>query len=386
LDSELCPPLALYIHIPWCERKCPYCDFNSHEGFDPQVEATYVDALIADLDSQLPWAQDRPLQSIFIGGGTPSLFSAASIGRVLEAVDHRLTLAPDVEITLESNPGSAEADRYAGYRSGGVNRVSIGVQSFDDRCLERLGRIHNAATALRAIELARRAGFARYNIDLMHGLPGQTPAQAVADLEQAVAHHGGHVSWYQLTIEPNTVFWRQPPQLPVEDALADIQQAGEAVLAEAGLRQYEVSAFALPGQESRHNSNYWCFGDYLAIGAGAHGKVSLDGQVYRFQRSRVPRDYMAPLQTPGTPFEPPALTALDSGLLAGEFMLNALRLREGVPATLFGAHTGLDVSALEPALTQCREYGLLREDKDRLGTTALGFRFLNDVVGRFLPD
>lgn len=378
------PSLALYVHIPWCERKCPYCDFNSHEGFDASLEEPYIDALLADLRSQQPWAFDRPLVSIFIGGGTPSLFSDRAIGRLLEGIDKQLGLPAGIEITMESNPGSAEASRYRGYRTAGVNRLSIGVQTFAATQLATLGRIHSGDQALAAIELAQQAGFERYNIDLMHGLPEQTAAEACADLDTAIAHHGGHISWYQLTIEPNTVFYRQPPVLPVEDALAGIQDEGEARLAAAGFQQYEVSAFAQPGQDSLHNRNYWTFGDYLAIGAGAHGKVSDGAGVWRFQRTRTPRDY---LQTAtGAAVMPPARQALDDRLLAGEFMLNVLRLKAGVATELFAARTGLSLDQVKQTIERCVADGLLVDTPNQLATTPLGFRFLNDVVGRFFPD
>ena len=382
LVPETAPPLALYVHIPWCERKCPYCDFNSHEGFDPDIEAPYVAALLADLDSQLAWVQGRPLTSIFIGGGTPSLFSDRAIGQLLEGIAQRLSLPAGTEVTMESNPGSAEAGRYQGYRVAGVNRLSIGVQTFSDPLLKQLGRVHDRRAAISAIEFAQRAGFERYNIDLMHGLPGQTEQMAGADLELALAMHGGHLSWYQLTIEPNTVFYRDPPLLPIEDELATIQDAGESLIAAAGLTHYEVSAFSRPGEESRHNLNYWQFGDYLAIGAGAHGKVSEHGCVSRFQRTRVPRNYLAAMADP----QQPERVRLDDSLLAGEFMLNALRLTSGVPKRLFAERTGLDIDIIGRPLAACITQGLIDDDPTRLVTTPLGFRFLNEVVARFLAQ
>lgn len=380
LDSP--PPLALYVHIPWCERKCPYCDFNSHEGFDAAIEPTYIAALLADLDSQLAWVQGRPLTSIFIGGGTPSLFSDRAIGQLLEGLAHRLTLPGDIEVTMESNPGSAEADRYKGYKAAGVNRLSIGVQTFSDPLLKQLGRVHDRSAAINAIELAQRAGFERYNIDLMHGLPNQTVEMAVADLELALAMQGGHLSWYQLTIEPNTVFYRDPPLLPIEDELADIQDAGESLIAAVGLVQYEVSAFSKPGEESRHNLNYWQFGDYLAIGAGAHGKITEGGCVSRFQRTRVPRNYLDAMLNPQTPER----VHLEDDLLAGEFMLNALRLTSGVPSKDFTTRTGLSLDHIQTEVDRCVAQGLMVDDPATLQATKLGFRFLNDVIGRFLPD
>ncbi len=386
------PPLALYVHIPWCERKCPYCDFNSHEGYSLQTEPDYIQALLRDLDSQLVWAGGRKLVSIFIGGGTPSLFSARAIATLLAGIDQRLPISDGTEITMECNPGSAEASRFAGYRAAGVNRLSIGVQSFDENLLKRLGRVHDREAALRAPLLAREAGFTRYNIDLMHGLPEQSAEQASDDLRQAIELHGGHLSWYQLTIEPNTVFYRQPPELPVEDELAEIQDRGERLLAAAGFDQYEVSAFAQPNEFSRHNHNYWTFGDYLAIGAGAHGKVTQASGVHRFQRTRLPKDYLQALGQQGQalrsslPAAAPALKPLNEALLAGEFMLNVLRLKDGVDRQLFVQRTGLEWQWVSDTVARCQAGGLLSNDPKRIVATPLGYRFLNDLIGRFLPD
>ena len=316
-------PLSLYIHLPWCTRKCPYCDFNSHEGFTDSLQQPYVDALLADLDSQQAWWRDRPIESIFIGGGTPSLFEGRWLGVLLEGVSNRTTLARDVEITLESNPGSAESSRFAEYRGAGVNRLSIGVQSFDDRALETLGRIHSGDEARRALDMVAAAGFRRWNIDLMHGLPGQDAQSGAADLSEAVGRSAGHISWYQLTIERNTHFWSAPPALPDESALESIQQAGEAILAGAGLHQYEVSAFSKEGEESRHNLNYWRFGDYIGLGAGAHGKISLsDGTIIRTQRTRTPADYLA--VTASSPLSPPQGVAISPAEKITEFAMNIL--------------------------------------------------------------
>lgn len=393
MRAEGLPPLALYVHIPWCERKCPYCDFNSHEHFDTSLQAPYVDALLADLESQLSFVEGRNLTSIFIGGGTPSLFEAPYIGGLLDGIDQRLGIPSTIEITLESNPGSAESARYQGYRAAGVNRLSIGVQSFAPTALSRLGRVHDAGQAIRACELAVAAGFARFNIDLMHGLPEQTPEQAKQDLQQALALGARHISWYQLTIEPNTAFYRAPPILPLEDALGAIQDRGEAALAAGGLQRYEVSAFAVPGEESRHNLNYWRFGDYLGIGAGAHGKVSV-GQgeqwhVQRFQRTRAPKDYLqaaAPSSTGVRQFAPPRCQPVPPEDLLGEFMMNALRLVDGVTVADFLQHTRLPWSALTPPLARAQALGLMVEDPDRLAPTELGLRFMNDVVGMFFDD
>jgi len=291
------PPLALYLHVPWCVRKCPYCDFNSHEAAAGLPEAEYVTALLADLDHDLATLPDlvqgRAVSSVFIGGGTPSLFSAAAYERLFDGLRARLPFAADVEITLEANPGTVEQEKFRGYRALGINRLSIGVQSFAPDKLVALGRIHGRDEALHAAQAARAAGFDNFNLDLMHGLPGQTLEEALADIDQAIALGPTHLSWYQLTIEPNTVFYRDPPVLPEDDTLWAIQEAGQARLAAAGLQQYEVSAYAQAGRECRHNRNYWEFGDYLALGAGAHGKLTREGGVWRYQKTRLPRDYLA---------------------------------------------------------------------------------------------
>lgn len=374
------PPLALYIHIPWCVRKCPYCDFNSHEAA-AMPERDYVAQLVDDLDAALPWVQDRALVSIFFGGGTPSLFSAEAIADILAAVRARLPLAPDVEVTLEANPGTAEAGRFRAYRDAGVNRLSLGIQSFQPARLQALGRIHDGEQALAAVAAAQAAGFRRLNLDLMHGLPGQSVDEAVADLDQAIRLGVSHLSWYQLTIEPNTAFYRQPPVLPDDEALADIQQAGAAMLASAGFGQYEVSAFARPGEEARHNLNYWHFGDYLGIGAGAHGKLTLpgEGRILRTRKTRLPRHYLA--RTGGQDAECQPVAAAD---LPGEFMLNALRLRDGVPAALFEARTGLPLAAIAARREALQARGLLLPDPAHLCATPLGYRFLNDVIAAFI--
>ena len=276
------PPLALYIHIPWCVRKCPYCDFNSHAASPTLPEEEYVDALLADLDQDLHAVHGRELSSIFFGGGTPSLFSAQALGRLLKGVEQRIRFAPDIEITLEANPGTFEQEKFTAYRALGINRLSIGIQSFQEQKLKALGRIHNGDEAIRAAGMARQAGFDNFNLDLMHGLPDQSLDDALGDLRQAIAMKPTHLSWYQLTLEPNTVFWNQPPVLPEDDTLWDIQEAGQALLAEHGYAQYEVSAYAQPGRAARHNLNYWSFGDFIGIGAGAHGKLSHpDGRILR---------------------------------------------------------------------------------------------------------
>ena len=383
-------PLALYVHIPWCERKCPYCDFNSHEQFDPALEGDYVAALLEDLRQQLssggPDSDStrllkRDLTSVFIGGGTPSLFSGGAIGELLEGIDQLMSLT-NAEVTLESNPGSAESSRYSDYRAAGVNRLSIGVQSFNDASLKQLGRIHDADQARQATQLAARY-FDRVNLDLMHGLPEQDVSTAMSDLEEAIARCSGHLSWYQLTIEPNTAFWSRPPEIPVEDVLADIQDAGELRLHSAGFQQYEVSAWCQPGQESRHNLNYWTFGDYLGIGAGAHGKLTqTDGAIIRTRRTRLPADYLAAIRA-DKPIISAPITEAD---LSGEFMLNVLRLKAGAARDLFIQRTGLTPDALEPMLSRLQQRGLMAPDTDIFKTTDLGFRFLNEVIGEFLGE
>ncbi|MCC7328722.1 MAG: oxygen-independent coproporphyrinogen III oxidase-like protein [Gammaproteobacteria bacterium] len=376
------PPLALYVHLPWCLRKCPYCDFNSHEQRGALPEASYVDALLADLDVARDAAQGRRLHGIFIGGGTPSLFSAASVARLLAGIDARLGLAADAEITLEANPGTAEAGRFQGYRDAGVNRLSLGVQSFDPVQLQRLGRIHDAQEARRAVELAQ-ASFGRVNLDLMYALPGQDVAGALADVRTALATGVTHLSCYQLTIEPNTVFHRRPPALPDDDAAAAIEAAVHAELAGAGFGRYEISAWARPGEECRHNLNYWWFGDYLGIGAGAHAKASWPGRIVREARTRVPADYLRRAPAGEAVAERRELAPPDAVF---EFLLNALRLPQGFPEQLFSERTGQPLAAAEPGLTRALERGLIERSRGEIRPTALGLRFLNDLVGLFLPD
>lgn len=382
----LLPPLSLYIHIPWCVRKCPYCDFNSHteDGFQ---EAAYVQQLLADLEHDLPFVQGRELRSIFFGGGTPSIFSAQAIAAILQGVQQRIRFAEDIEITLEANPGTAEAEKFAGFRAAGVNRLSIGVQSFSENHLQVLGRIHNGTEAARAVAMAKAAGFARINIDLMHGLPKQTVDEALADLQCAIDLGVTHISWYQLTIEPNTVFYRQPPLLPVDEVLWDIQQAGLALLQNHSFQQYEVSAFAREvdgvSQACRHNLNYWQFGDYLGIGAGAHGKITLpaENKIVRYHKTRIPKHYLQ--HHAAALAEQQTLLAND---LPFEFMLNALRLREGVPSALFAERTGLPLAAIDAVCKTLRDQGLLEKNENRLVATEKGFLFLNDVLTVFMPD
>ncbi|CDM42519.1 radical SAM family heme chaperone HemW [Ectopseudomonas oleovorans] len=378
--SFLLPPLALYIHIPWCVRKCPYCDFNSHAAGPTLPEEEYVDALLADLDADLQHVHGRPLTSIFFGGGTPSLFSDRALGRLLEGVERRIAFAPDIEITLEANPGTFEQAKFKGYRSLGINRLSIGVQSFQEAKLKALGRIHNGDEAIRAADMARAAGFDNFNLDLMHGLPEQSIEDALFDLRTAISQGPTHLSWYQLTMEPNTVFWSQPPELPEDDLLWDIQEAGQALLAAEGYAQYEVSAYAQPGKQARHNLNYWTFGDFLGIGAGAHAKLSTRaGRIQRTWKTRLPKDYLDPAKA----FQAgERLLAADE--LPFEFLMNVLRLTEGAPAELFSQRTGLPLQQLEQARREAERQGLLQADPARLAATTKGQLFLNDLLQQFL--
>ncbi|MQA52100.1 radical SAM family heme chaperone HemW [Pseudomonas piscis] len=374
------PPLALYIHIPWCVRKCPYCDFNSHAASPTLPEEEYVDALLADLDQDLPAAHGRELSSIFFGGGTPSLFSAQALGRLLAGVQQRIPFASDIEITLEANPGTFEQEKFTAYRALGINRLSIGIQSFQEQKLEALGRIHSGAEAVRAADMARQAGFDNFNLDLMHGLPDQSLEDALGDLRQAIAMKPTHLSWYQLTLEPNTVFWSQPPTLPEDDILWDIQEAGQALLAEHGYAQYEVSAYAQPDRAARHNLNYWSFGDFIGIGAGAHGKLSHpDGRILRTWKTRLPKDYL----NPAKPFKA-GEKALDNDELPFEFLMNALRLTDGVDAALFAQRTGLELASLAEGRRQAEQSGLLQVEPSRLAATPRGQLFLNDLLQYFL--
>ncbi len=374
------PPLSLYIHIPWCVRKCPYCDFNSHTASPVLPEAEYIDALLADLDQDLHHAHGRELSSIFFGGGTPSLFSADALGRLLKGVEQRIRFASDIEITLEANPGTFEQAKFSAYRGLGINRLSIGIQSFQEAKLKALGRIHNGDEAIRAADMARQAGFDNFNMDLMHGLPDQSAEDALGDLQQAIDLKPTHLSWYQLTLEPNTVFWNQPPTLPEDDILWDIQEAGQSLLAQHGFAQYEVSAYAQPGKPARHNLNYWSFGDFIGIGAGAHGKLSHpDGRIVRTWKTRLPKDYL----NPAKPFQA-GEKLLSVEELPFEFLMNALRLTNGVDAALFSQRTGLSLDSLTNARQQAEQRGLLQADPARLVATEHGQLFLNDLLQYFL--
>lgn len=375
------PPLSLYIHIPWCVRKCPYCDFNSHAVKSGGIpEADYVQALLADLRQELPRVQGRCIDTIFIGGGTPSLFSPAAIGQILQQADQLIPFSAEVEITLEANPGTFEQARFAGFKAAGVNRLSVGVQSFNDQHLQGLGRIHSGAEAHQALQSARHLGFDHLNIDLMHGLPGQTWQHAEADLQQALALTPDHLSWYQLTIEPNTEFFSRPPVLPQEEALWHIQQRGQQLLAQHGFHQYEVSAYATSEQaRARHNLNYWRFGDYIGIGAGAHGKLTLpeENDIIRRTKQRSPKAYLQALDPCSQHHSVPV------GERPFEFMLNALRLIEGVDEALFSSRTGVILAQIEPLLAQARARQLLAPSP-HLRATAKGQMFLNDLLEVFL--
>ena len=378
------PPLSLYVHLPWCVRKCPYCDFNSHAQRGELPFDAYVAALVADLEHDLPLAWGRTVRTVFFGGGTPSLFPPEAIDAFLQQASSRLRFAPDCEITLETNPGTAEHGKFEGYLAAGVNRLSFGVQSFDDGCLQRLGRIHDSREAEAAVKLAQDAGFDNINLDLMYALPGQTLAMAESDLQRAFGLSPTHVSHYQLTLEPNTLFAARPPAgIPDHDAAYDIQEACQALLAEAGFAQYETSAYAQPGRQCAHNLNYWHFGDYLGIGAGAHGKLTLGArqQILRRWKSRHPTAYLAKAGTEaaidGDEYLAPARRAFD-------YMLNALRLNAGFALEEFEARTGLSRSDIAPQLDEASGKGWLEAGPERVVPTELGRRFANDVIALFL--
>ncbi|QJR13303.1 radical SAM family heme chaperone HemW [Usitatibacter palustris] len=375
------PPLSLYVHIPWCLKKCPYCDFNSHEKRGDVPEARYVQALVADLESALPQIWGRRFSTIFIGGGTPSLFTPQSIDAILTAVRTRVPVDPDAEITLEANPGTFEAERFRGYRAAGVSRLSIGVQSFDDAKLAALGRVHGSDEARRAIATGLEV-FGNVNIDLMYALPGQSIEEALADVKEAIAFDAPHISAYHLTLEPNTYFHSHPPKLPDDDLAADMQEAIEAVLAAGGYEHYETSAFAKPGRRARHNVNYWTFGDYVGIGAGAHGKITFADRVRREARQRQPAAYMDAALA-GDALQEGADVSVER--LPFEFMLNALRLTGGVPATIYTERTGLPITTVGRELRAAEERGLLEKDPTTIRPTSRGQRFLNELLEMFLP-
>ncbi|MDX1635088.1 MAG: radical SAM family heme chaperone HemW [Marinobacter sp.] len=377
-DTPARPPLSLYIHVPWCVRKCPYCDFNSHAVTGELPEQAYLKALASDLEQEVTRAGDREVQTVFIGGGTPSLMSPAFYQELFELLRRRLALADNAEITLEANPGTVEQARFRGFREAGINRLSLGIQSFDAGQLRRLGRIHDDTAAHRAIEAALAAGFDNFNLDLMHGLPEQTPAAAMADLEAALRWRPPHLSWYQLTLEPNTEFYSRPPVLPDDDHLAEIYDQGAALLRSRGYNDYEVSAWCQPGQASRHNLNYWTFGDYLALGAGAHGKVTHpDGSIERYWKTRQPEAYLRRIDS----FQAGS-QRVSREELPLEFMMNALRLSEGTVEHLYTERTGLPLESIAAILGELRQQALLHPH--RLQPTAHGRRYLNSLLEYFL--
>jgi len=375
-------PLSLYIHIPWCVKKCPYCDFNSHEARQEVPEEQYIKALLTDLETELPHIWGRPLESIFIGGGTPSLFSAEGIDKLLCGLRERLPLRPRMEITMEANPGTFEQERFSAYRQAGINRLSIGVQSYNDKHLKALGRIHGSDEAQIAAEIAKKAGFDNFNLDLMFGLPQQTIEQTLADLQQAIDCQPSHISWYQLTIEENTLFHHTPPLLPIDDQLWEMQQQGQALLAKTGYSQYEVSAYAKDNKRCQHNINYWQFGDYLGIGAGAHGKLSMpDGTVSRHTKYRHPEKYMqSALQSEPRSSE----KLLSESDLCFEYILNIIRLKQSFTKDDFEARTRLSFVSIEPKINKAIENRLMQYENESYTTTEKGWAFLNDVMALFL--
>ena len=381
-EFKISPPLALYVHVPWCVQKCPYCDFNSHEANGEIPEREYVAALIADLQSALPLIWGRPVVSVFFGGGTPSLLSPAAIDELIAAFRALAMLSPEAEITLEANPGTVEAEKFIGFRKAGVNRLSLGIQSFNEGHLKALGRIHDADEAKRAAQLAGEH-FDSFNLDLMYGLPGQTLAQAMSDVDTALSFNPSHLSCYQLTLEPNTRFAAFPPELPENDLCADMQEAIEARLASAGFNNYETSAFARTGKQCRHNLNYWHFGDYLGIGAGAHSKLTLHDRVLRQMRWKHPKAYLENIQA-GRPIQEE--TQIDSASLPFEFLMNSLRLADGFPPALFEARTAQPISRILPALRAAEADGLLDIGPEKIAPTLKGRRFLNVLLERFLDE
>ena len=387
LNITYLPPLTLYIHYPWCVQKCPYCDFNSHSNDKTslQSENTYIDALLSDLEEELPTIWGRSISAIFIGGGTPSLMSVKNMDRLLSGIRARLPFLADIEITMEANPGTIEADKFAGFNDAGVNRISIGVQSFNDEFLKTLGRIHNSEQALRAIQTARNAGFKNLNIDLMYALPNQSIEQAMSDLSQAISLQPEHLSWYQLTLEPNTAFHHSPPpKMANDDLVADISEKGLELLSLNEYKRYEVSAFSKNGEYNCwHNMNYWQFGDYLGIGAGAHGKITRADtqQITRKSKKRSPKDYL----NNDKPFIESS-HSLAAQQMPFEFMLNTLRLSDGVETKSFFERTGIDVLAIDKIMNNLRSKELLIKDKNRIQTTPLGFQYLNQVLSEFSDD
>jgi putative oxygen-independent coproporphyrinogen III oxidase len=378
------PPLSLYVHMPWCVRKCPYCDFNSHTAPEKPPAEEYIEALVADLEQDLPLVWGRPVQSIYFGGGTPSLFSADQIETFLSAARARLDLRPDVEITLEANPGTIERDSFPAYAQAGINRVSLGVQSFENSLLESVGRIHGRNEIEKSLCSLQAAGISNFNIDLMYALPGQSPEQAISDIQLAIEAGPAHISLYQLTIEPNTAFAAQPPPLPDQDIAWDMQQAGLEMLESNAYGQYEISAFSKKEKQSRHNMNYWRYGDFLAIGAGAHGKITsaADGQVKRYAKHRHPKRYLEGLASGDWRAE---LRVVNDKELIFEFFLNQLRLKQGVTINDFSPRTGLPWKAVESRVNKAIDKGLLEVRDQRVCPTALGWKFVNDIQQMFLP-
>jgi len=375
-------PLSLYIHIPWCIKKCPYCDFNSHEAKNTIPEERYIDALIKDLENELPHIWGRSIESIFIGGGTPSLFSSEGIDRLLRSLRERLNIRPSTEITMEANPGTFEQKKFSGFRKAGINRLSIGIQSYNDNHLKKLGRVHDSKEALKAAKIIQTAGFDNFNLDLMFGLPNQTINEALDDLNQAIAAKPNHISWYQLTIEENTLFHYSPPPVPNDELIWDIQQQGQKRLKEAGYEQYEVSAYAKKQQQSAHNTNYWEFGDYVGIGAGAHGKITMpDGSITRHTKFRHPQEYMTKALSDQARSSEKRLKKDD---VIFEFMLNIARLKTGFTAELFEKRTWLSFSEIEEKITTLVSDELLIHDNQRFYPSKKGYLFVNDIVNRFL--
>ena len=379
------PPLALYIHFPWCVQKCPYCDFNSHELKNSLDEKKYINALINDLEQELPLFWGRSISSIFMGGGTPSLFSPESIDQLLSSLRARLTFAPDIEITMEANPGTVEQGKFIEFNAAGINRLSMGIQSFSDEKLQSLGRIHGRKEAIRAAELAHDAGFNSFNLDLMYGLPNQSLQQAVDDIETAIALEPKHLSHYQLTIEPNTFFHHQPPVTPDDDMLWEMQNACQESLARHGYEQYEISAYAKDGFQCQHNLNYWQFGDYLGIGAGAHGKLTNvpEQKITRSWKVKQPQDYLNNAAKEKRISGQKVLTRDDASF---EFMMNALRLNQGFETALFQQHVGLPISSVEKSLKQAEEKGWINWDINRIQPTATGLQYLNTLLELFISD
>ena len=377
------PPLSLYVHLPWCVKKCPYCDFNSHETASLTEEDAYIEAVIRDVETELPRIWGRTISSVFIGGGTPSLFSADAIEKLMSALRARLNIHPEREITMEANPGTAEAEKFKAYRQAGINRLSIGIQSFNDGHLKSLGRIHNSKEALRAIDLAKSAGFENINLDLMFALPEQSIDDALGDLKIVVEQAPTHISWYQLTIEPNTVFYSKPPKIPNDDDSFLMQEQGQAYLENNGYMQYEISAYAKDKATSLHNLNYWQFGDYLGIGAGAHGKITnvAQGKIERFVRHKIPKRY---IELAGSDTVITETKTLNRNDLPLEFMMNAMRLKSGIDSSLFLQRTALPLKSIEKNLSLAAEAGLLDWQLDNIKPTQFGQRYLNDLLEMFV--